>query len=338
MGRGRKGRDNKQFRHGMCAGWNEYRYGSAKPVTLPRVFQGDKRRHVVSRVMDMLRDWRTSPFEYEGTVRASVRSGLCMQGHKWAVADEEAAYLLEESFRLLGVKRPTWEQGQREYADPAENCRWCARPIEGQEKTTRRLFFCSEECGRTAFHKRDYEDGWRHSAVGRAAYEMIERSRATARSCKHCGQMFKPRRDGVDQDYCSQPCFRAASTYLPDRKCRQCGKMFHVRTARRTSNYCSQECYNKQRKAGFAATCEWCSKRFTAHNPHTKYCSDNCRHCISGIKSGKWEPKRVTPPVFDYVFTRPIEDFQRTGVTPQRLDGLFVEMGARVTAEVRIAA
>ena len=66
-------------------GYKSYRYGSTAPVSLPRVFTGEARRHMVGKVIDVLRDWRFSPFEHEGPARAGIRTGLMrvslMSGH-----------------------------------------------------------------------------------------------------------------------------------------------------------------------------------------------------------------------------------------------------------------
>ena len=55
----------------------------------------------------------------EGPLRAGIRSDLCLQGWRWRDADDMARELLAEAFRVVRATRPTWNEGQPEWAIPA---------------------------------------------------------------------------------------------------------------------------------------------------------------------------------------------------------------------------
>jgi hypothetical protein len=90
----------------------------------------------------------------EGPLRASIRGELCLQGWTWETADLAARDVLAAAHRNVGAKRPTWNEGQREWV-VAEGlliertrCVRCHKPLpEGHHK------FCNELCAR-AYIKR----------------------------------------------------------------------------------------------------------------------------------------------------------------------------------------
>lgn len=88
-----------------------------------------------------------SIFGLEGPLRHAIRSDLCLQGWSWTDADIMAREMLEEVFRVVRAKRPSWNEGQREWAIAAgtlierTRCVRCCKPLpEGHFK------FCGDLC------------------------------------------------------------------------------------------------------------------------------------------------------------------------------------------------
>lgn len=88
-----------------------------------------------------------SIFGLEGPLRAGLRADFCRQGWGWNTADMTARELLAEVFARIGAERPTWNEGQPEWAIEAgtlierTRCVRCHAPLpEGHYK------FCSRLC------------------------------------------------------------------------------------------------------------------------------------------------------------------------------------------------
>lgn len=86
-------------------------------------------------------------FGLEGPLRHGIRSDLCLQGWDWPAADAMAKELMDEAFRVVRAIRPTWNEGQPEWAIEAgtlierTRCVRCHKPLpEGHHK------FCSNVC------------------------------------------------------------------------------------------------------------------------------------------------------------------------------------------------
>lgn len=308
---------------------------SVKEKKPTKIYVGDKRRHMISLVMDLLRDWRLSGFEHEASIRNGLRSALCLKGYSWSDSDHEAAALISAAFTFLGYKRPSWEEGQREYVVPRENCSWCGVAIEQHLDVGRKsMRFCSETCARAALTKREYQDKKTDSLTYKAAVETVLRLRNPTVSCAYCERPFNPiKGNGI---YCSKSCSDLDSRRIPDRPCKHCGKMFRPKEervefcsrtcagiAKRTvaekaclncgtvfrpthnagALFCSVACYNAVRKQReYECICVCCGSVFTGKTRSTRYCSDLCHSIVSRFRVGKNPPKQLTPKVFDYVF------------------------------------
>lgn len=364
---------------GWSAGWSEYRYGrQGKPPALPRIFKGRDRQRIVGDVLFQLRDWRLTPFENEGAVRHGLRSAMCRQGHGWAAADSEAAGLIDAAFMRMGIKRPSWEQGQREYTIASENCNWCAGELD-ELQIMRRQRFCSTVCAKSALQYRDWQTTMHESTIGKIAYRMIARSQNPARPCAHCGQSFHPWSTGV-QRYCSISCTNAAKiklqrqcarpgckkVFLPLSRgnehfcsfrcrakaahnvkeitvaCEQCTRPFVA--SRDDARFCGRRCrdrYRADRDAIAAGRqprrvdepitryCGFCGETFSAFSTRAGYCTVNCRTIAQGFRSGGWRPKTMTRPVFDHLFTRPVNKVHQSDLcsAAEALDRLFAGGG-----------
>ncbi len=275
-----KGIGNHAYKHGLFAGYVDYRYGGqSKPVTLagqtqPVGTKREKREHLISSVMDILRDWRMSPFEHQGACVAGLRAGMCLEGHSWPRADLDAREIVAEGLRRIGATYPTYDQGQRQYTIADEDCNWCGRPIDETDRMgNRKARFCSETCARSALQHRDFETNWKDSAVGRSAFSIIHRDSKPACTCEHCGVVFRPFSFWrSEQRYCSQECKVAAQTIIPEQPCATCGRMFRPQV--RGRSYCSYQCAMERPIEDRACAC--CGRTFRPKSEQAMFCSKAC--------------------------------------------------------------
>jgi hypothetical protein len=310
------------------------------PVTLACVrpiHKGEKRQHVIQQVINVLRDWRSTPFENEGAAIAGLRSALCLEGHSWRRSDAEAHEAVSTALRLLGAKRPTYDQGQREHTERDGVCVWCAGEIApGDTAYGRTDRFCSTSCAASMRAHRAEEWDQRSSAINRAAARIIARERLEPLPCLHCGTLFRPLNvDARGRKFCSHECAGAARTVLPSRQCGHCTKNFQPRTsgtrfcsaqcrstAQRTlhpricehpacgalyrpqdkdQRFCSTQCA-AHKEAKHPRECVWCQRPFMGKHPTSLFCHVNCKSMEYQFRTGRKVPKTLRPPVFDYVF------------------------------------
>lgn len=269
------------------AGYREYRYGSRKAVTLPRIFTGDNRKFVVNQAMDLMKDWRATPFENEATVRHGIRSALCIIGHSWPRADIEADLLVQEGLSHIGAERPSWDQGQRQYSTAEEDCNWCGVEIpEADRAAHRKARFCSAVCAKSALQHRDWETRWKESAIGRSAFAILHRDARPMRDCEYCGASYHPfNGDTKGQRYCSHDCSRKALRTIPECNCPTCGLTHRPRV--RGRQFCSYECAMARPIEEKACLC--CPRIFVPKNECAIYCSSAClqRHRRRRLKATK---------------------------------------------------
>jgi hypothetical protein len=95
-----------------------------------------------------------TPLAYEALFRQVIRSELCLQGWRWTPADQVASDLVAVVLNILQVKRPSWNEGQREWTVEGgtlierTRCAHCGNKLqEGQLK------FCGKPC-RNVYHLR----------------------------------------------------------------------------------------------------------------------------------------------------------------------------------------
>lgn len=268
---------------GYWSGYEAHRYGASKPVTLattslqkPRPSMSrEKRRHLINRVVDIISDWRLTPFENEGAVRAGLRSGMCINGHSWKDADDVAQGLLAAAFQKIVAGRPSWEQGQRQHTIAEENCNWCGLEIAEEDRSgKRKARFCSAVCARSALMYRDWETRWKESAIGRSAFSIIRRDETPQRQCQWCGSSYRPfNHENKNQRFCSFECSRKALRTIPECECLTCHKTFRPRVAGR--RFCSVECVRSRHIED--RECIVCQRMFTPKTAQAMVCSKSCQ-------------------------------------------------------------
>lgn len=249
-----------------------------------RILNGKRREAVLSQVLDRLRDWRLSPFEFEADARAGVRSALCLRGYAWERSDEEAAGLVAEGLRIIGAIRPTWQEGQPEFTDSG-------RDQDAREAMLQRTKPCAR-CGKLFAPVNNRP----------AMFCSWECVALRERACAHCGRMFAPRHKG--SKYCGPKCSALAQRTVAPRTCRHCRSIFRPRNGNRTDEgfYCSMECQVAGRAyVTVVRVCEWCDTVYTARGHKSRFCSPRCRQKSIDLRNGKWRPTVITPPVFDYM-------------------------------------
>jgi hypothetical protein len=298
-----------------------YRYGEPRkitlagvPSTLPsdRTLRGVRRRHVVEKVTEILKEWRSSPFQHEAAARAGVRAGLCLEGCRWAKADLEAELIVAEGLRLIGAERPTWEDGQRRYVDRGDFCARCGRPMPDELVSGRRAQrFCSAECAAAELVDRQRKDSAMGGKVTRAAQSLVRREALPQSLCARCGQPFRPLNPGHHgkQRFCSSECFAASRVIHPEIRCLACGKSFRTRVkgGGRTQKFCSEACKNGYgRTVEYSRICEACGASFVTKAPNGRFCSPSCKTFESKHTRGVYAHNALSLRLFDYLFTAPI--------------------------------
>lgn len=296
--------NNRLYKDGYKAGWTDYRYGTnSRPITLAvtsiqrQILNDDRRRNLTDQAVEFLRHWKQSPFELEGSTRSGIRSALCLAGHSWHQSDHQAEQIVHAALRRLGAKRPSWEQGQRHYAEPRENCKWCGCELDAEDRTAG---FCSIEHARYA--KAHW--GFETRAVNDAAYLAVVRAASRlalkARACECCGAKFRPQREQSDQRFCSYDCtYKVRRKYAPIR-CLHCEKLFKPNTADR--EFCSPRCGYDH---AVAMDCACCGTTFMSKGGKKLYCSDRCYQIVKHERAGK-PYKTLCPKIFDHILTRPL--------------------------------
>lgn len=259
----------------------ERRENDRGPRKTDRIFRGDKRKHVISLIADMMKDWRWTPFEKEGPTRIGLREALCLSGYDWQRADDEAAEIVGEC--LKSVPRPKWAEGQWQYTIPRENCQRCTRPIDEEDYAAGNRY-CSPVCFNAArVHSAAYHEivmTWQASIVRYHAWKAAQPKRTCQR--EGCGKKYQP--SSEDQRYCSTECHGLDRRTIERRICENpdCRKEFAFENYRlgRAGLWCSPECYQIRRRVGkefVQCGCVGCTNEFQPINDGQKYCSEKCR-------------------------------------------------------------
>lgn len=209
----------------------------------------------------ILKAWQASRFEFEAACRNGLRAGLCLEGWHWKDADRVAADIVETGLRRIGAVRPSWNEGQIDFAMETpvdrEQCLNCAGPIPGArrdyaEARGRSVKYCSDSCQRSAQQKRSRMSGEKMSKAEFLAACAVKSQRTfedLARNCNTCGTLyFNPNRG---TKYCSFDCRVAAITVRGERDCDGCGVRFTQ--GRPGVRFCSKSCATRTNRAKRAA-------------------------------------------------------------------------------------
>lgn len=271
------------WKTGARAGYADWRYGDAhaRPVAKPTYLSAAKRSKLITLTAKIMGGWTFSPFQHEASCRHGLRSALCLDGAPWGTAEAEAKAIVSGALALLEVRRPTWEQGQREYVIAAEDCNWCGRPLDPDHIRAR---FCSPECGRSALEHRNYERTAKDDLVRQAAYAMVRKGRNKPRNCLECGDEFQPFKATSDQKFCSRAC----------------------------------SCTYRESNAIFPRVCESCDKSYLARQNRGHYCGAVCR--AMGLQIRRGNRVSISPQRFDQILTMPINASRPAWLTPERFD------------------
>lgn len=289
------------------AGYAEYRYGTGKKPTLSPVWLEKRGPHErsVDGVVAALKRWRLSPFENEAQARYALRNYLLADGSAWEHSDVVAAATIEEAFRLIGAKRPSWFEGQREHAGARVQCLWCGGLIDDEDQVHGRRF-CSVLCAKSCRLQRS-DRASRHTdyTYQRALIEIMD-ANGSERPCKACSKPFRSRFRATE--YCSRECF-AIVRRLPDRSCLSCSEVF--KPSDHTKKYCCKTCAYE----GIAKDREWrlpevcctvCRAIFRPKTTSAMYCSKRCS--MSAKNAGRRKARsqsniiHLTPEIFDSWF------------------------------------
>jgi hypothetical protein len=268
------------------SGWGEFRYGNAKPVSLPAVsiqkpvklVRGQARDRMQRSVLDALRDWRFSPFEREAGVRLAVRRHFIGRGKPWGSSDEEAAVMVAVAFATLGAERPSLAEGQWQYTAAREQCMHCGCEI-AEDDQIKGYRFCSGICARSARQRQAdgvaYNENW---IVKRAEYEIMTRD-APPRNCVVCDRVF--RNFMKTATCCSPRCARLSrGDAVAPIACGHCGVTFQPPGGRR-QRFCSKVCgmharVESYRQSHPEISCGGCGSLFRPGRKGSVTCSPAC--------------------------------------------------------------
>ncbi|MHA6644561.1 hypothetical protein [Mesorhizobium sp. A623] len=253
-----------------------------KRAVAQRIFRDEARKVMVRKVMDVLRGWSLSPFEFEGSAHTGIRVAMILDGHPWGASDLEATLLVREALHLLGAVRPSWIQGQPEYVIAKENCAQCRGPLD-DEAIANHDRFCCEECRRImqTWQNRNYHYAMADRA--RWAYEVARKEGISERPCAWCRTPFKPYR--IEAEACSPSCRENLTrAKLKHRDCANCEEAF--RPSKPFQKFCCLECKieaeAKKGKAERAARleprkCRECDEMFEPGSMRNSLCSKRCK-------------------------------------------------------------
>ncbi|WP_051609222.1 hypothetical protein [Fodinicurvata fenggangensis] len=179
----------------------------------PRKLNNDRRRHLISRAVEILDHGEPTRFALEGTCRHWLRANFCLQGWPWGQADELAADIVQTALNRLGASRPTWAEAQPEWTQPGvlslprDTCVHCGRDLpEGHFR------FCSRICRQARrIAVTDRDERLQDVAFTNQAVRQHSRSLKPERTCPTCREPFQPRTYGNPADrWCSDECRRKA--------------------------------------------------------------------------------------------------------------------------------
>lgn len=261
----------------------------APAVKYRPLIRRDRREALIKLVAAYLGQWQSSPWQFEGPARHQIRSHLVLLKHTWALADLEAAKIVETALRNLGhTQRPSWQEGQPESLLVSGQCLQCGRDLLPKAGRAASAFFCEEIRGRRSCreqyesHRETKFKASQTAEAQRVYREAFEKTRPP-RPCPHCGSLFQK----YGQTYCSQACSKAAmASKIRERACACCGTMFKPANTSSTGRYCSYQCSAKGRTTSTMQPCAHCQTPFKVHKSRPKkFCCVACYDAATGRRS-----------------------------------------------------
>lgn len=171
----------------------------------PRKLNRDRQRHLVESTAFILRLGEPTYFAFEGACRHDLRSRLCLEGWAWQDADTAAAEIVSSALNRIGATRPSWIQGQPEYAHAAAErqehvrCRNCGGGMPPEN-----AIFCSSQCRISHKRKRYYQDNIELARAKQRLRWKAWSARQPEQECPMCAEVFRPNYPG--QHLCSKRC------------------------------------------------------------------------------------------------------------------------------------
>jgi hypothetical protein len=240
---------------------------SAQRKALRRRLAKERRRALVEKIVLILRKGQPTIFAFESACRAGLRSGFCIEGFGWTLADIEAAAIVESALRQIGACRPTWREGQREYTGHEDrllcaNPR-CQKPIERAAGEYQYRLFCSAFCRSSVQNFRYASEHRAEAKATSKAWRDAQRASAAPRPCGWCGRSFRPliQTGKPEPRFCGKSCAArygnsirperfgwmaprlAATPAAPPQACEECGTSFRPKW--KGNRYCGKLCSNR---------------------------------------------------------------------------------------------
>jgi hypothetical protein len=243
---------------------------------------------MIASVTEILRAGDSSKFEYEAACRYGIRSHLCLKGALWDEADQRAASIVTAALDQIKAVRPTFWEGQSDYADTDTSAGFCARgscgrpiPVDLESSNGTPIKYCSKICKNRAHADRARIHGNKSSLAEYLAVCAAQSERTLhdrARDCPECGKHFLTR--DPSRKYCSRRCWREA-TAATQSPCARCGAMFTPKNSGdgKITKFCSKECSGAARiKDRVERQCPTCLSIFRPAFPskRTRFCSLSC--------------------------------------------------------------
>ena len=235
---------------------------------------------LVARLASFVADGEPTPFRFEGIAVAALRARWCLAGWPFDKADTVARETMAAVYRRIQLRRPTWSEGQRDYAlSPVDACRACGGPL-GIASLAARHGFCCDLCMIRHHSNRDSSEVRWQSRTAHAVGYLIRREAIPERECAGCGEVFQPSHYFVMS--CSPECaHEARRKRAPWRACPTCGTGFRPSQPRQT--YCSAHCQwtaSAARKPRSPPPpprrCEGCGQMFVPKRADSLTCSAKC--------------------------------------------------------------
>ncbi|CAA0095055.1 Uncharacterised protein [Starkeya nomas] len=274
----------------IATAWDDFRERQKKASkTKPRKLNRIRFDELVSDIAGILKQGEPTRFAFEGACRNGVRSSLCLEGWRWPDADHTAVEVVAAALAQIGAVRPTWWQGQPEFADTDTSKGFCAFrrcgkpiPIDRGERNGKAVKYCCDSCASMAAAELRRKEHRRMSIADYLAFSAArsaETERLRSRNCEQCGSFFATRDER--RNYCSRSCFADSRRKWQERECLHCGAVFKPKNTggKGVSRYCSRECAGTMRiKSRPALQCLTCSTIFYPPYPSDKrsYCSPVC--------------------------------------------------------------